>query len=289
MLRHAYWLVLLTAAAWMTGCSPSVNVEQEKSALLARDREWSQSVKDIEKFLSFYAADATVYLAGMPKATGPQAIRTAWSEMLSAPGGSVQWAAEKAEVSAAGDVGYTTGAYKMTMNNAAGNPATETGKYVTTWRKQPDGQWKVAEDIGNSDAPPPPPSSAHVMVTSSAVKWGDAPPSLPPGAKLAVLSGDPSKPAPFTIRAQFPAGYRIAPHWHPTDEHVTVLAGTVALGMGEKFDQAALADLSAGGYTAMPATMRHYLLSKTASTIQVEGMGPFVVNYVNPADDPSKK
>lgn len=83
-----------------------------------------------------------------------------------------------------------------------------------------------------------------------------------------------------------PAGYKIAPHWHPTDEHVTVLSGTFALGMGEKFDPTALKDLSSGGYGLMPAQMRHFAMAKTAATIQVHGIGPFALSYVNPADDP---
>jgi hypothetical protein len=106
---------------------------------------------------------------------------------------------------------------------------------------------------------------------------------------MAVISGDPSKAEPFVIRGQFPAGYRVAAHWHPTAENMTVLSGTVALGMGDKFDEAGLKDLPAGSYAVLPAEMRHFFMSKTAATIQVHGMGPFAVNYVNPADDPSKQ
>jgi len=111
---------------------------------------------------------------------------------------------------------------------------------------------------------------------------------MPPGAKLAVLSGDPSKSEPFVLRAQLPAGYTVAPHWHPTDEHVTVLAGTFAFGMGDVLDKAALTDVPAGGYALMPAQMHHYAVAKTAATIQVHAMGPFAITYVNPTDDPSR-
>jgi quercetin dioxygenase-like cupin family protein len=127
------------------------------------------------------------------------------------------------------------------------------------------------------------------MVQSGAITWGDPPPSLPPGSKMAVISGDPSKPGPFVVRAQVPAGYKIAPHWHPGDENLTVLSGTIGLGMGETWDESTMQSLGPGGYVALPAQMRHSFVSKTASTFQVHGMGPFVVNYVNPADDPSKK
>lgn len=128
----------------------------------------------------------------------------------------------------------------------------------------------------------------HIALTAADVKWGQPPPSVPKGAQFAVVSGDPTKTGPFVIRLKFPADYKIAPHWHPTDEHVTVLVGTMALGMGEKFDQAAMKELPAGSYGMLPAEMRHFAMAKTATTIQVHGMGPFVVNYVNPADDPSK-
>ena len=141
---------------------------------------------------------------------------------------------------------------------------------------------------GISGAAREPNQSTHVLLTAADVKWGDPPPVLPKGAKFAVVSGDPTKPGPFAIRIRVPAGYKIAPHWHPADEHVTVLSGTFALGMGEKFDQASMKDLRAGGYAVLPAEMRHFVMAKTAATVQVHGMGPFALNYVNPADDPSK-
>jgi quercetin dioxygenase-like cupin family protein len=132
-------------------------------------------------------------------------------------------------------------------------------------------------------------ATAHVLLPATDIKWGAAPPVFEKGASFAVLSGDPGKPGPFTVRLKLPAGFKIAPHWHPTDEHVTVIAGTFALGMGEKFDAAAAKDLAAGGYAVMPSEMRHFAVARTAATVQVNGMGPFVLNYVNPADDPSKR
>ena len=133
-----------------------------------------------------------------------------------------------------------------------------------------------------------PKMSTHVAITADEVKWGPPPPSLSKGAQFAVVSGDPGKAGPFVIRLKLPAGYKVAPHWHPTDEHVTVLAGTIAFAMGEKFDEAAMKEMPAGSYAMMPAEMRHFAMAKTSVTLQVHGMGPFVLNYVNPADDPSK-
>ena len=276
------WLLGLVALLTVA-CAPAVDVEQERTALLALDREWSQTTKDVDKFTSYFAADASVYPPGMPVETGAAAIREMFTKMSAAPGFAIQWTATKADVSASGDLGLTAGTYEMTMGGAA-----EKGKYVTVWKKQADGAWKVTDDIFNADAAGPPPSQ-HAMLTGRDFTWGNTPPGLPAGGKMAVISGDPGKAGPFALRVQLPAGYRIPPHWHPTDEQLTILSGSVALGMGDKFDEAALKDLPAGGYAMLPANMRHFLLARSATTFQVNGMGPFAIIYVNPADDPSKQ
>ena len=132
--------------------------------------------------------------------------------------------------------------------------------------------------------------SAHTMVNADQTKWGPAPPALPPGAQMAVLDGDPSQAGvAFTIRAKFPNGYKVPPHWHPTDEHVTVLKGVFMVGLGEKFSEAGAHELREGGYAKMPKEVRHYAWAKGETTIQVHGIGPFEVTYVNPADDPRNK
>jgi len=131
--------------------------------------------------------------------------------------------------------------------------------------------------------------AAHVLASPADLKWGDPPPVFEKGASFTVVQGDPSKPGLYAVRLKMPAGYKIAPHWHPTDEHVTVLSGTFGIGMGDKIDMAALAKLPAGGYAVAPATMHHYAVAVTEATVQVHGIGPFALTYVNPADDPSKR
>jgi quercetin dioxygenase-like cupin family protein len=130
---------------------------------------------------------------------------------------------------------------------------------------------------------------AHAFVNAADIKWGAPPPVFEKGMSFAVISGDPGKPGPYVVRAKIPAGYRVAPHWHPTDENITVISGTFALGMGEKFDKAAMTKISAGGYALLPAEMRHFAMATTAATIQIHGVGPFALTYVNPADDPSTR
>jgi quercetin dioxygenase-like cupin family protein len=130
------------------------------------------------------------------------------------------------------------------------------------------------------------PASTHVLVQGAELKWGDGPPGLPKGATMAVLSGDPGQPGPYVLRAKMPAGYTIPPHWHPNDENLTVLAGTFALGTGDKLDPAAARDVNARGFSLMPANMHHFAIARTAVILQVHGIGPFAINYINPADDP---
>ena len=132
--------------------------------------------------------------------------------------------------------------------------------------------------------------SSHVMLNFDETKWGPAPPVLPPGAQMAVLAGDPTKAGTlFTIRAKFPNGYKIPPHWHPTDENVTVIKGTFVMGLGEKFNEAAAHEIRAGGFAMMPKEVRHYAWAKGETIVQVHAIGPFEFNYVNAADDPRNK
>lgn len=128
----------------------------------------------------------------------------------------------------------------------------------------------------------------QVMMNAKDVKWGAAPPNLPKGAKLAVLYGDPGKPGPFVIRLMAPANYKIAPHWHSQTENLTIISGTLYLGMGDKMDTGKGHGLSAGGYHYLPAKAHHYAYTKSPTVIQINGEGPFDITYLNPADDPMK-
>jgi quercetin dioxygenase-like cupin family protein len=129
----------------------------------------------------------------------------------------------------------------------------------------------------------------HVIVTPDKLQWKPNP-NLPPGAQTAVLSGDPSKSgALYVFRAKLPDGYKVPPHWHPSDENVTVLSGTLLIGTGEKFDTTKMESIPAGGFMRMPKEMRHYAMAKGETILQAHGSGPFDIIYVNAADDPRKK
>lgn len=127
-----------------------------------------------------------------------------------------------------------------------------------------------------------------VIRSAQEVKWGAPPPAFPAGAKFAVMAGDPGATGLVTVRLEMPAGYKIPPHFHPTDEHVTVLKGSFSLGMGDVIDTAHALTLLPGGYGVASANMHHYAYTTTGSTIQVHMQGPFAITYVNSADDPSK-
>lgn len=129
----------------------------------------------------------------------------------------------------------------------------------------------------------------HVVMTPGDIKWEHGPPSLPAGAQFATIEGDPKQEGLFTMRLKVPANYRIPPHWHPADEHVTVLSGTLHMGAGDVLDTSKSTALPAGGFALMPARMHHFAWSSEETIIQLHGVGPWAINYLNPADDPRKQ
>jgi len=128
------------------------------------------------------------------------------------------------------------------------------------------------------------------MVVPTNLTWKDGPGSLPKGAKVAVLEGDPAKAGPFTLRFNLPSNYKIPPHWHPAVEHVTVISGTFSMGLGETFDETKASQLPVGGFAVMEIGTRHFAFTKeNGATVQLHGVGPWGINYVNPEDDPRGK
>ena len=129
----------------------------------------------------------------------------------------------------------------------------------------------------------------HMALQPRALKWGPPQPGLPPGAEIAVVAGDPSKAEPYVVRAKLPSGYRVMPHTHPTDENVTVLSGTAHVAMGDRFDAKQGETLPTGSFFTAKQGMQHYFWVTSPAVIQVHGIGPFEITYVNPADDPRSK
>src|SRR2546422_8613914 len=137
----------------------------------------------------------------------------------------------------------------------------------------------VAPAINAQGAPAEKPAALH---------WGPAPAVFPPGARMAVVSGDPSKAATFTVQLAMPSGYKIPPHFHPTDETVGVKKGTLLVGMGDTFDASKAKAMQVGDSGSIPANAHHFAAAKAATFITVSAMGPFAMTYVHAADDPQK-
>jgi quercetin dioxygenase-like cupin family protein len=128
----------------------------------------------------------------------------------------------------------------------------------------------------------------HQIIAADAIQWGDGPPNLPAGAKMAVLSGDPGKRGLYVVRAKMPDGYAVPAHWHRKAEYVTVLSGTLNVGMGDKLDKSKAEAVKAGGFFSAEPRMRHYAWAAGETVIEISGMGPFDIQYVDKNDDPLK-
>jgi hypothetical protein len=125
-----------------------------------------------------------------------------------------------------------------------------------------------------------------MSLNSDDMHWTNPPPGLPPGAKVSVLLGDPSKPGPFVVRISTSGEYVIKPHYHSRAETLTVLYGTLFMGMGSEFDPAAAHTISSGGFHYLPAKNNHFAFTRTPTVIELHGEGPFDIIYLNPEDDP---
>ena len=122
------------------------------------------------------------------------------------------------------------------------------------------------------------------------IPWGPAPPFLAPGAMLAVVEGNPmATSGDYTVRLKMPDGYKIAPHWHPKRENVTVISGNFKVGMGDKFDEAKMMTFPAGSFAYLDPDMHHYAMATGEVVVQVHGMSPLLFNYIHPADDPRRE
>ncbi len=126
--------------------------------------------------------------------------------------------------------------------------------------------------------------------TPDTMPYGPAPAFVPAGAQLAVLEGNPGAASgDYTVRLKMPDGYRIAPHWHPNRENVTIISGTFKVGMGDEFEESKMATFPAGSFAYLDPSMHHFAMASGEVVVQVHGQAPLQFNYVNPDDDPSKK
>jgi hypothetical protein len=128
-------------------------------------------------------------------------------------------------------------------------------------------------------------AQSHGVVTPDQLVWK----LLIPGVEMAVVSGDPDKKGGlYVIRIHTKEEVKVPPHWHPTDEHITVLAGSFLIARGDKYDASKLIELKPGGHSVMPAMMPHFGLHRAGNVVEVYGEGPFAPHFVNPEDEPDR-
>ena len=256
---------------------------KDEQAIRALSMQWQRDIaaQDVDKITALYAPDAIVMMSHTQPARGTTAIRGQWAEGLKTPGLDLHWTPTRIEV-VSPTVATEYGTYTESFDTPQGK-GTDTGSYVTIWRKI-NGKWRVALDAPVTSKPLPTAAPMDMgetqPVMGSALTWGDfTPPGFDPGMKLAVLHGDPGKPGAYTVRLQFPAGYRFPVHWHPGAENLTVVSGTFLLGMGNTADANAIKTYTAGDYIYIPPRHAHFggSAAEGPSVIQLHGQGPFQV------------
>jgi uncharacterized protein (TIGR02246 family) len=299
-------LVALVAACATTTRVDRTSEEQRIRELGQQAMRAAQS-KDVATYASFYADDAVSMGANQRSIRGRDAIRGMIAEMFAMPNLAFSFAPTRIEVAESGDIAHEIGTYRFAADMPGGRLDDE-GKYITLWKKVA-GEWKIASDMSNSDRPierlaavmvPRMQEAAGAIATPEPMKgvgahfharelvWRDAPASLPRGAKIAVLEGDPMQPGPFTFRLKVPAGYRIPPHTHPVIEHVTVVSGALSIGRGEQWDDSKLVRLDVGDFMHVPPGTAHFAMATGETVVQLHSTGPWGITYLNPQDDPRK-
>ena len=276
----AFAIALAATTAW--------SQQRDADAIRALGDQWQRDIaaKNVDGIVALFAPDGMVMMSHAPVATGSTALRGVWSEVAKTPGLSLSWTPTKIEVvSPTRAIEY--GTYTDSWDTPEGK-AKDAGTYVTIWHKI-NGKWRVALDAPNTSTPLPaaaPMEMGNVaLLANSALTWGDFNPTgFDPGMKLAVLSGDPAKPAPYVVRLSFPAGYKFPVHWHPGIENLTVVSGPFQLAMGNTADWSALKTYAPGDYIYIPPRHAHFGGSAATgpSVIQLHGVGPFLLNLGAP-------
>ena len=286
MIRAKAFYLLAAAVAAACATTPKVNVASEEAAINALNRRMEQGVasKNLETLVSLYTPDAVFMAPNAPMARGSAAIRTTWGEALKLGNPSLRLTPMKIDIASSGDVATDAGTYTFSFVGDQG-PVTDRGKYLVKFRKVGT-EWKIENDIYNSDLPMEAPAPVTVVVVepsgddmqmNAAAGLGFQPlevPGFKSGMQLAVLHGDPGSKGDYTIRLKFPAGYMFPAHYHPNAEHLTVLSGTFLLSMGAK-EGGALREYMPGDFLYIPAKKPHFGGAKGETVIQLHGIGPF--------------
>jgi ketosteroid isomerase-like protein/quercetin dioxygenase-like cupin family protein len=242
------------------------------------------AAQNVDSIVLLHMLDAVVLFANAPVMKGSSAIRSGWSDIVKLPAFKVHWTPIWIDV-ASPKVAAEYGTYTESYDTPSGK-ANDEGNYVVIWHKVA-GKWRVALDAPVSTVPIPaaapatPPMDPSMMEQHSAsgLTWEDLiAPGFATGAKIAVLHGNPGGPGGFVLRLQFPDGYQIPVHWHPTGENVTVISGSLSFAMGKAADASALHTYGPGDFAYLPPSQSHYGQAHGTTILQVNGRGPFIIN-----------
>lgn len=274
--------LLVTCAAF----SP-VRAQTDEQLLRAIDSSWiaAFNARDTIKLATFYTTDAVTMFSNTPTVRGVTAIGKAYSGMLRTPGMKLVPTRASTLIAKSGDLATNVGTYRLSFTGPDG-PVVDSGSYVEVLQKV-NGQWKIANEIVTSQAPIPvavyDTTRSMAMAGGSSITWTDLKVNgFPPGAKMAVIHGDPSSNGDYAIRLQFPDGYQFPVHWHPKAEHLTVLSGTFLLGQGGTRNESAIRTYQPGAFLYLPARNSHFGGAKGTTVIQLHGIGPFAINLGTP-------
>lgn len=281
---------LLAAAIAAVAQTAAAQTKDERAIRAASDA-WQRYIaaQQVDSIAGLFTPDAVIMFANSPVMKGTDQIRTQWADIVKIPAYKVHWTPTWVDVTSPTRA-TEYGTYSESYDTPTGNTS-DAGTYVTVWHKV-NGKWRIALDAPVSTTPIPPPATAAAppmdpptleLHTASALTWGDLnAPGVPPGAKIAVLHGDPSGPGGFVLRLMFPDGYQVPVHWHPTGENVTIVSGSLGVGMGNVFDATALHTYGPGDFAYIPPNHSHFALAHGATIVQVNGRGPFVINVGAP-------
>jgi ketosteroid isomerase-like protein/quercetin dioxygenase-like cupin family protein len=259
---------------------------KDERAIRAASEAWQRYVaaQNVDSIVALHTPDAVVLFANAPVMKGSSAIRSGWSDIVKLPAFKVHWTPTWIDV-ASPKVATEYGTYTESYDTPNGK-TTDAGNYVTIWHKV-NGKWRVALDAPVSTVPipeaapstPPMDPSTMEMHSANGLVWGDLTAAgFAPGAKVTVLQGNPGGTGGFVLRLQFPDGYQIPLHWHPNGENVTVVSGSLSLGMGNAFDASALHTYGPGDFVYLAPHQSHYGQAHGPTIVQVNGRGPFVIN-----------
>lgn len=291
--------ITLLVAALVAACAttPRVDPATVESAIHAINRQMEQAVasRNVDAIVALYATDAVFMPPNTAALRGHAAIRGNWAEAVNLPNASLRLTPTRIDVAASGDLATDVGTYTFSFTGDQGS-VTDRGKYMVRFAKVGT-EWKIANDIFNSDLPAAAPAPAPVtvvvlepagddMVMNAAAGLAFQPievPGFKSGMQIAVVHGDPMGKGDYTIRLKFPAGYTFPAHYHPNAEHLTVLSGAFQLAMGDK-EGGTLHEYKPGDFLYIPGKKPHYGGAKTETVIQLHGIGPFEIKLAGVAE-----